>query len=60
MAFEELKEHTENIQDQGQAFVESTIAYYKLKGFKLAMKSTTMIVKFVLILLCFLMVFSIK
>ena len=56
MAFEELKEHTENIQDQGQAFVESTIAYYKLKGFKLAMKSTTMIVKFVLILLCFLMV----
>jgi drug/metabolite transporter superfamily protein YnfA len=56
MAFEELKEHTENIQEQAQTFVESNIAYYKLKGFKLAMKSTTMIVKFVLIFIFFLMV----
>ena len=56
MAFEELKEHTENIQDQAQTFVESNIAYYKLKGFKVAMKSTTMIVKFTLIFLGFLMV----
>jgi len=56
MAFEELKEHTENIQEQAQAFVESNIAYYKLKGFKVAMKSTTMIVKFILIFLCLLMV----
>lgn len=56
MAFEELKEHTENIQEQAQTFIESNIAYYKLKGFKVAMKSTTMIVKFVLIFMCFLMV----
>lgn len=56
MAFEELKEHTENIQDQAQAFVESNVAYYKLKGFKVAMQSTTMIVKFTLIFICFLMV----
>ncbi|MFI0489954.1 phage holin family protein [Flavobacterium sp.] len=56
MAFEELKEHTENIQDQAQIFVESNIAYYKLKGFKVAMKSMTMIVKVTLIFLCFLMV----
>ena len=56
MAFEELKEHTENIQDQAQAFVKSNVAYYKLKGFKIAMKSTTMIVKVTLMFLCFLMV----
>ena len=56
MAFEELKEHTENIQNQAQTFVESNIAYYKLRGFKVAMKSTTMILKFGLIFLCFLMV----
>ena len=43
MAFEELKEHTENIQDQAQAFFETNLAYYKLWGFKVAMKSTTMI-----------------
>ncbi len=56
MAFEEIKENTENIQDQAQAYIESNLAYYKLWGFKVAMKSTTMILKFTLILLCFLMV----
>jgi lipopolysaccharide export LptBFGC system permease protein LptF len=56
MAFEELKENTENIQEQAQAFIENNIAYYKLRTFKLAMKSTTMIFKFTLILLCFCMV----
>ncbi|CAM4013999.1 competence protein [Flavobacterium sinopsychrotolerans] len=56
MAFEELKENTENIQEQAKAFLESNAAYYKLWGFKVAMKSTTMIIKFTLILLCFSMV----
>jgi hypothetical protein len=56
MAFEELKEHTGNIQDQAQKYIESNIAYYKLRSFKLAMKSTTMVLKFTLILLCFSMV----
>ena len=56
MAFEDLKEHTENIQDQAQAFFETNLAYYKLWGFKVAMKSTTMILKFTLILLCLSMV----
>lgn len=49
MAFEELKEHTENIQDQAQAYIESNVAYYKLRGFKVAMKSTTTIFKIILI-----------
>jgi hypothetical protein len=52
MAFEELKEQTENIQEQAQKYIESNLAYYKLRSFKLAMKSTTMILKFTLILLC--------
>ena len=56
MAFEELKEHTENIQDQAQAFFETNLAYYKLWGFKVARKSTTMILKFAQIVLCLSMV----
>lgn len=56
MAFEELKENTENIQEQMQSFLESNVAYYKLRGFKVAMKLTTMILKFTLIFLCFGMV----
>ena len=56
MAFEELKENTEHIQEQMQSFLESNVAYYKLWGFKVAMKSTTMILKLTLIFVCFGMV----
>ena len=56
MAFDDLKEQTEDLQDQAQAYIASSVAYYKLWGFKVAMKSTTMILKFTLILLCFSMV----
>jgi hypothetical protein len=56
MAFEELKENTENIQEHLKAYVESSVAYYKLRGFKIAMKSTTMLVKLLLILFSFAMV----
>jgi hypothetical protein len=56
MAFEELKENTEDIQEQIQGYIQSNVAYYKLWGFKVAMKSTTMILKFTLIFLCFSMV----
>lgn len=56
MAFEELKEHAEDIQSNAQAYFETSAAYYKLWGFKVAMKSTTMIFKFTLILLCLSMV----
>ncbi|MFH7016174.1 competence protein [Flavobacterium sp. FlaQc-47] len=56
MAFEDLKENTENIQDQAKVYLDSHFAYYKLWGFKVAMKSTTLIFKFTLILLCFSMV----
>lgn len=56
MAFEELKKNTEDIQEQMQEYIHSNVAYYKLLGFKVAMKSTTMIFKFTLILICFSMV----
>ncbi len=56
MAFEELKEQTENIQEHTKGYIETSIEYYKLKGFKVFMKSTTMVVKFVLIVLCLIMV----
>lgn len=52
MAFEELKENTEDIQNHAKAYIESNIAYYKLRAFKLAMKSTTLVLKYTLILLC--------
>ncbi|TDD78189.1 phage holin family protein [Flavobacterium caseinilyticum] len=56
MAFDELKENKEEIQDQIHAYIKSNVAYYKLLGFKVAMKSTTMIFKFTLIFMCFSMV----
>jgi hypothetical protein len=54
MAFEELKENTEDIQEQAKACIESNLAYIKLWGFKMIMKSTTTIVEFILMLSFFL------
>jgi uncharacterized membrane protein YagU involved in acid resistance len=56
MAFEELKEHTKDIQNEAQAYIENSIAYYKLWGFKVAMKSTTMVLTFALIAISLTMV----
>lgn len=52
MAFEEIKENVDDIQENAKAYMVSSIAYYKLWGFKVAMKSTTLMVKFMLIALC--------
>lgn len=52
MALEELQERTEEIQENVKAYIESNVAYYKLWGFKVAMKSTTLILKFALIAFC--------
>ena len=56
MALEELKENVEDIQENTKAYIESTIAYYKLWGFKVAMKSTTLMLKFSLIAICLVIV----
>ena len=49
MAFEELKENTQQIQEETKAYLESTVQYYKLWGFNIAMKSTRMIVRLMLV-----------
>lgn len=49
MAFEELKENGEYIQEQVHNYIENNLEYYKLRSFKMAMKSTTTILKFSLI-----------
>ncbi|MCZ8196554.1 MAG: competence protein [Flavobacterium sp.] len=56
MAFEELKENTDAIQENAKAYIDSSLAYYKLWGFKVAMKSTTLMLKFFLIALCLMIV----
>lgn len=58
MAFKELKDNVEQIQQETKAYLESSVAYYKLWGFKVAMKSTSVIVKFLMIVLCLAMVLS--
>jgi Cu/Ag efflux pump CusA len=55
MAFDELKGNIDDIQESTKAYIDSTIAYYKLWGFKVAMKSTTTVIKFILIALFFLL-----
>lgn len=55
MAFSELKENVDEIHEETKAYIDSTIKYYKLWGFKVAMKSTTMIFKFILITICVMM-----
>ena len=56
MPLEEIKENVEDIQDNAKAYIESNLAYYKLWGFKVAMKSTTLALKFSLIAICLIIV----
>ena len=53
MALDALKDNVVDVQENAKLYVETSIAYYKLWGFKVAMKSTAMILKFTLILLFF-------
>ena len=52
MAFEELNDNTEKFYEGSKSFLESSLAYYKLKVFKLAMQSISLILKMLLIGLC--------
>jgi ABC-type multidrug transport system fused ATPase/permease subunit len=52
MALEELHENVEDIQENAKGYIESSLAYYKLWGFKVAMKSTTLLLKIALIAIC--------
>lgn len=55
MAFQDIKDDLDKIQEESKAYINSNIAYYKLWGFKVAMKSTTMVLKFFLVILFALM-----
>ena len=56
MAFREIRDNIEDIQDNAKSFVESSFEYYKLFGFKVAMKSATLLFKFILIGVCLVIV----
>ena len=49
MAFEELNENTERFRQDAKSYLETTLAFQKLKVFKLAMQSTTLIFKIILV-----------
>lgn len=53
MPFQHLKENAEDIQDNLKNVIDSNIAYYKLWLFKVLMKSTTLLLKVVLMALLF-------
>jgi succinate-acetate transporter protein len=53
MPFQHLKENAEDIQDNLKNVIDSNIAYYKLWLFKVLMKSTTLLLKVVLMVLLF-------
>ncbi|MBA4152945.1 competence protein [Flavobacterium sp.] len=56
MAFEEINENVNQIQEETKAYLDSSAAYYKLWGFKVAMKSASTIIKFSLVAICLSMV----
>jgi hypothetical protein len=56
MALEDIRENLEDIQENTKAYIDTSIAYYKLWGFKVAMKSTTLALKFFLIAICLVIV----
>jgi ABC-type multidrug transport system fused ATPase/permease subunit len=56
MALEEITENLEDLQENTKAYIDKSIAYYKLWGFKVAMKSTTLALKFFLIAICLMIV----
>ncbi len=49
MALDELKENAGELKDNAKGFIDNSIAYYKLWLFKVAMKSTTMLLKILII-----------
>lgn len=55
MAFDELNNNAESIKKETKAYIDSTVAYYKLWGLKVTAKSTKFLFKFIVLMFCFLM-----
>lgn len=49
MAFEEIKENAEDLKQEVKNLIDTNLRYYKLLGFKIAMQSTTMMLKLFLL-----------
>lgn len=49
MAFEEIKENAEDLKQEVKNLIDTNLRYYKLWGFKIVMKSTTMMLKLFLL-----------
>jgi ABC-type multidrug transport system fused ATPase/permease subunit len=49
MAFEEIKENAEDLKQEVKKLIDANLKYYKLWGFKIVMKSTTMMLKLFLL-----------
>lgn len=49
MAFEEIKENAEDLKQEVKNLINANLRYYKLWGFKIVMKSTTMMLKLFLL-----------
>lgn len=56
MAFEEVKENIDDLKKQAKELLDVNIRYYKLWGFNLLMKSTTMMLKMFLLAIMLLIV----
>lgn len=56
MAFEEVKDNIDDLKKQAKELLDVNIRYYRLWGFKLLMKSTTMMLKMFLLAIMLLIV----
>lgn len=56
MALEDVKENIDDLKKQAKELLDANIRYYKLWGFKLLMKSTTMMLKMFLLAIMLLIV----
>lgn len=53
MAFNEIKDNVDDLKSETKAYVDKNVEYYKLLGFKIVAKTTTMFVSYTLVLLIF-------
>lgn len=53
MAFDNIKDDVQDLKTETKAYVDKNIEYYKLLGFKIVAKTTTMFVGYTLVLLAF-------
>jgi ABC-type multidrug transport system fused ATPase/permease subunit len=49
MAFEEVKDNVDDLKQEAKRLIDANLKYYKLWGFKILMKSTTMMLKLFLL-----------